>query len=99
MLRVERAVRQADVVEDVVHLGRRHSLADVLLNQIAELGGLFDSGAALGAQMQDEGAGIAAGKEVLSQERNQQKRAEAEQQEDGNKDHARLHQPSQQTLT
>ena len=50
VLQVERAVGQADVVEDVVHLAGGIVLADVLLDQVAEPGGLFDAGAGLGRE-------------------------------------------------
>ncbi len=70
MLRVERAVGQADVVEDVVDLVGGNGLADVLFDQVAESGGLFDASAAFGAEMQDERAGVAAWEEVLAEERN-----------------------------
>ena len=75
----------------------RNGLADVLFDQIAELRRLLNAGAALGAKMQDERAGVAAGEEVLPEEGKQQKRAEAEQQEDGNEDHAGRDEPFQQT--
>ena len=54
VLQVQCAVRQANVVEDVVHLIGRDNLADVLFDQIAEPGCFLNAGAALGAQMQDE---------------------------------------------
>ena len=67
-------VGQADVVEDVVHLVGGNRLADGLLDQVAEAGGFFDAGAGLGADVQDEGAVVAVGKEVLAEEGNQQRR-------------------------
>lgn len=79
MLRVDHAVRQTDVVEDVIHLIRWNGLADVLFDQIAEPRCLFNASAALGAKMQDERTGVAAWKEILSEERNQQKSAGADQ--------------------
>ncbi len=69
VLEVERAVGQADVVEDVVHLPGGDDGADLLLDEIAEFGGLFDAGPALGADVEDEGAVVAAGEEVLTPER------------------------------
>ena len=78
MLQIQRGIRQADVVEHVVDFIRRDHLANALFDLVAELGGLFDAEPVSRAQMQDEGAVIRAGEEVLAQERNEQKEAKAE---------------------
>ena len=46
--------------------------ADRLLDVVAEAGGLLDAGAGLGADVEDEGAVVGVGKEVLAEERDQQ---------------------------
>src|ERR1700723_3124076 len=66
MLQIQCAVRQANVVEYVIHVVGRNGLADILFDQIAELCGLFNACTGLGAQMQEERAGVAAGEEVLT---------------------------------
>ena len=43
-----------------------------LFDQIAEAGGLLDAGAGFGADVEDEGAVVAAGEEVLAEEGHQQ---------------------------
>src|SRR5207302_9943605 len=83
VLQVQCAVGQPDVVEDVVHLIGKQYFANVLFDQIAELCGLFNTSAALGAYVQDERAGVAAWKEVLAEEWNQQKCTCADPQKDG----------------
>src|ERR1700722_9784628 len=82
VLKIQGTVWQADVVQDIVDLGRWNRLADVLLDQIAQPRGLLDTGSALRPQMQDKGAGIAAREEVLSEEGQQQEGAEEEDKED-----------------
>jgi hypothetical protein len=50
---IDGAVRQSDVVEDVVQFSLGDLAAYVALNEVAQLRGLFDSRAALGTQMQN----------------------------------------------
>ncbi len=63
---IDGAVRQSDVVEDVVQFSLGDLAAYVALNEVAQLRGLFDSRAALGTQMQDELTAVRARKEVLT---------------------------------
>ena len=50
VLRIHRRVRQANVVEDVVHLVWRDSRTNGLLDKIAKAGCLLDAGSGLGAR-------------------------------------------------
>ncbi len=75
VLGVERAVGQADVVEDIVDLIGRDLFAEVLLDEVAETRGFFDAGTAARAEMEDEGAVVGAGEEVLPEEGNEQEDA------------------------
>ncbi len=96
VLRVQCAVGQADVVEDVVDLGLRHLAADGLLHQIAELGCLLDARPALRPHMKDERSIVGGWKEVLTEKRQQRKDTQAGQQKDGHEEDAGLDQPPQQ---
>ena len=69
---VDRAVRQADVVENALHLCVRYHLTNGCLHQIAEPRGLFDPRARFGPQMEKQLAAIDGRKEVLPEPRNQQ---------------------------
>ncbi len=82
VLGVHGGVGKADVVEDVVHLAGRDGLADGLLDEIAEPSGLLDAGSGLGADVQDEGAVVGGGEEVLAEERDQEQRDQAGEQEE-----------------
>src|ERR1700732_2082057 len=93
VLQVQRAVGQSDIVENVVHLIGWHGLADVLFDQIAEPGGLFNAGAELSEKIKKTRAGIAAWEEVVAEKGFQQKRAQAECQEHRNEDHSAPHGP------
>src|ERR1043166_2918425 len=62
---------------------RRDHASDRALNQVAESGGLLDSGGGLGAKMQIELAGIGGWKKILAEPRHQQKDRRAYNQERG----------------
>ena len=59
---VDAAVRQPDVVDDIVHLAGRDDLADGLLNKIAQTGSLLDAGAGRGADMHENWPELTVGK-------------------------------------
>jgi len=88
MLSIQRAVRQANVVEDVVHLACRNGLSNVLFDQIAQLRGLLDTNTALAPNVKNERPIVCARKEVLPKKRYQRKGAQAEQQKDGDENNA-----------
>ena len=73
---IDAAVRQPDVVDDVVELLRRDGPADDLLDEIELTRRLLDARAGLGAHMHQDLPGIHGGEKVLAQEREQ---AEGEQ--------------------
>ena len=81
---VDAAVRQPDVVDDIVHLAGRDDLADGLLNKIAQTGSLLDPGARRGADMHENLAGIDGWEEVLAEERRQSEGQEHAREEPGN---------------
>src|SRR6266478_8940919 len=82
---IDSAVRQPDIVQNVVHLALGDLAAYGALNEIAQLRGLFDSRAALGAEMQDELTAVRVRKEILTEPRHKEKRRYAGQKKDGNK--------------
>src|SRR6202166_2281768 len=79
---IDGAVRQADIVQDVVYFALRDLAADGALNEVAQLRGLFDSRAALGAEVQDELTAVGVGKEILTEPRHEEKRRGAGQKKD-----------------
>src|ERR1700679_2647 len=98
MLRVERGVGKTDVVEDVVHLILRDGGTNGLLDQIAEAGRFLDAGSGLGADVEDEGAIVAVGKKVLTQQRDEQHADEAGEQEERDEHLASFNELSEERL-
>src|SRR5262249_34357334 len=84
---VDDAVRQPDVVEDAGALGIGNLLADHVLDQVGESGGLRDARAGLGAQMQDEMAAVAIRKEILAEPWHEHTGVETQQDLDRYEDH------------
>src|ERR1700751_426101 len=74
---IDSAVRQPDIVQDVVYLARGDLAAYGALNQIAQLRGLFDACSALGAKMQDELTTVRVWKEILTEPWHKEKRGGA----------------------
>ncbi len=84
--KIDGAVWQADVVQDVVHLALRYLTAYRALDEVAQLRGLFDSRAAPGAQMEDELTAVRVRKKVLTEPRHKEKRRNAGQKKDGDEE-------------
>src|SRR5260370_32988635 len=84
---IDGAVGQADVVQNVVHLALGNLAAYCALHEIAELRSLFDSRAALGAEMEDELATVRVRKEVLTEPGHQEKRPSTGQKKDGDEEY------------
>src|SRR5258708_2589005 len=95
---VDRAVGQADVVENRDQFFRRNLLPDRILHFITEPGRFFDSQPRASAHMHAKGAGIDFGKEVLAQEKDESQRQKAEAEEAGNENPAMLHGPGQHAM-
>ena len=95
---IDGAVRQADIVEDVVELRGWNGLADGGLDLVAEPGRLFDAGAGLGPHMQDELPAVGVGEEVLAEPGDEDETAEADEQKDGDEKNAPVHQAGEQQL-
>ena len=74
--KVERRVRQADVVEDRNELIGRNFLADGRLDVVAESSSLLDASAGVRAHVNHELAGVNGREEVLPEERRQSQREE-----------------------
>src|SRR5580692_3061457 len=81
--KINRAVRQPDVVQDVVRLALGNLTPYRAFDEIAQLRGLFDSRAALGAKVEDELTVVAARKEVLAEPRDKEERSKANQKKGG----------------
>ena len=93
---VDVAVREANVVEDVVDFGRWNCLSNAGLYVIDDARGVLNAGSGLSAHMQDELSAIGVGKEVLAKIRNQGEGAEAEDHEARNEDLSRCNEAIQQ---
>ncbi len=78
VLRVQRAVGQADVVEDVVDLISWYLLTDLSLNQIEQLRGLFNTHSRRRPDMENELPTVSLREKVFTKERYQAKGDEAE---------------------
>ena len=66
---IERGVGQADVVEDRDEFFCGNLLADCSFDVVAEVGGLLDARAGVGAHMDHELAGVNGREEILTEER------------------------------
>src|SRR5215470_18808173 len=88
MLRVQGAVRQADVVQNVVDLARGNLFAYFVFDQIKEARGLFNAKTGRPTYVEDELAAVGIGEEVFAKEGKQEKHNKAGQQECGNEDAA-----------
>jgi hypothetical protein len=82
---IDDAVGQSNGVENVVHLALGNLAPDSALDKVAQLRGLFDPRAALGAEMEDELAVIRARKEILTEPRHKEKNRSAGQKESRHK--------------
>jgi hypothetical protein len=71
---IDRAVRETDVIKDVIHLAPGDLPTDRSLNQIAELSGFLDSRAAFGTEMEDELTAVGVRKEILPEPWHEKKR-------------------------
>ena len=98
VLGVHGRVGKADVIEDVVHLVLRDGGTNGLLDEITQTCGFLDTGSGFGADVEDEGAVIAVGKEILSEQRDEQQRNEADEQEEGYEDFARFDELGEERL-
>src|SRR5262249_35204213 len=85
---VDGAVRQADVVDDVVQLVGGDLPPDGPLHQIRKAGRLLDAGARLGAEVEDELSVVAGGEEVLAEPWHEEPSGEAGHEEE--RDESRL---------
>src|SRR6266702_2145398 len=85
MLRVHRAIRKPDVVENVVQLFCWNLVTDVLLNKIATPCHLFDAHSRSATHMQDKLPAIRVRKEVLTKPWHEEEYAEAGPEEDRDK--------------
>ena len=81
MHEVERAVREANVVENIVNFLRGNVAANGSFDQIADLSGLLNARSTLRANMQNELPVVGIGEKVLAKPRHKQKCREANQQE------------------
>ena len=84
MHEVERAVREANIVENIVNFLRGNVAANGSFDQIADLSGFLNARSTLRANMQNELPVIAIGEKVLAKPRHKQKCREANQQESRN---------------
>ena len=83
MHEIDGAVGQADVVQDVFHFALGDLTTYRALDEIAQLRGLFDPGAALGAEMEDELTAVRVRKKVLTEPWHKEKCRNAGQKKDG----------------
>ena len=81
---VDAAVRQPDVIDDIVHLAGRDDLADGLLSKIAQTRRLLDPGSRRGADMHENLTRIDGGEKVLAEERRQSEGQEHAGEDPGN---------------
>src|SRR6201999_1322909 len=93
---VDVADREANVIENVIHLGSWNRIADCTFDLIREARRVFDPRSSLGPHMQDELAAIGIGKEVLSKERNQRESQQADDEKDRDKENSNGNKPSEQ---
>src|ERR1700688_3315043 len=82
---IDGAVRQPNIVQDVVHFALGDLAADGALNEVAKLGGFFDASTALGTEMQDELTAVGVRKEILTEPRDEEEGRSAGQKKDGYK--------------
>src|ERR1700733_5288898 len=95
---VDRAIRQPDVVEDIVDFPRRYLLANVGLDQVTDTSRFLNAGSAFGSNMQNELAVIAAWEEVLAKPGHEQKNREADEQEGWDENGPAMHCRGEQEL-
>src|SRR5665213_928237 len=75
---INAAVRQANIVDDAVHFGRRDFLPDRILDEITQKSRILDTHTGWPAHVKLEAAGINGRKEILTEPRNNRgKRSEA----------------------
>jgi hypothetical protein len=70
--KIDGAVGQSDVVQNVIHLAFGELAAYRALHEVAQFRGLFDSRAALGAQMENELTVVGVRKEILTEPRHEE---------------------------
>src|ERR1035438_4600153 len=86
VLRVQGAVGQADVVENVVDLRSRYLIADLSLDQVEQAGGFLNAHSRRAADMENELPAVSLREKVFAKERHQNENGETKPQERGNED-------------
>ena len=95
---IDGAIRQADVVEDVVQLFRRNYPPNRGLDEVHQPGGFFDACAGFGADVEEYLAAVRARDEVLSQPGHQEKGGETTQEKPRDEEGPPLDQRREQPL-